>query len=346
MGSKYDLTYNNQPEDKKKSKIDEIQNTADTLFKRLMVSSDVFDCNEFINKLVIYIDNNERIYYSVLSGIIYKLNDETIGTINTNLDKLVEYLYTDEFIKDYSSLDKKDVIEKTVLKLWDHSHLAHSQVNDLNRDDFYEKFYPEKEFIENEIREEGHKLNKELIAMVAIFTAMSFLVFGGLKSLSDVLGASIEKLPLLNTSIVCLLWGLCVYNLIYLFMYLISKIIDKNIFSRSFGNLFRRHNVYFIGNAVLLFMIFVTSWLYFANCDFKGWYSSLEKIFGVFTPFLPLIFALLIVAVIFVAILFIKLFRTIKNKVLNCYYINKYQQKVIITSDAVYDDEWNWLQDR
>ena len=124
--------------EKAERKVDKLQSNANKLFKRLTVDSEVFNCSDFVSELNGYITVNDRIYYSVFSNIIYNSIDSEVGTIITNLDKLVEFTECVEFRNILNgNADKQKQIEKIILKLWDHSHLAYTQLQDLNKDDFF-----------------------------------------------------------------------------------------------------------------------------------------------------------------------------------------------------------------
>lgn len=329
----------------KSLKADVLLLESQLLFRRLIIDPSSFDKDSFINYLTDYITKYNRINYSSLSSLIYS-NEESKQWINSNLENLVNYTDKPEFDSLFDSDEQKESVKKIIVKIWDHYNLADAQMIVLSEEKFYEHFLPERDSINKSIADEGRKLNKELIAMVAIFTAMSFLIFGGLSSLSNVLSTTIEKLPVLNISISCLVWGLCVYNMIYLFMYLVGKLIDKKITSRKSEKLYKRHTVFIIGNAIILSALFVCGWIYFIKIDFKGWYTKLHTIFGMYTIVLPLFFIIFVILLILIINGVIKLTKKIKMGIIRCHYIRKYNKPVINEDDAVYDTDWNHLQDR
>ena len=240
-----------------------------------------------------------------------------------NTHMLLDYILSLDGSADFKSEDLEK-LQKVVLKLWDHFQLAQYQATYLNKDNFYEHFWDEKNDITEEIRTEGHKLNKELISLVAIFTSMAFLVFGGLNSLSDILGSSIKNLPVLNISIVSLVWGLCIYNVIFLFLYLVSKIIDTDISSSYSNKFFIRHKVYIIGNVILLISLLLCGWLYFIKVDFQGWYTQLCCMYGCMAKFIPLIFMIGIAIVILICHIVHRIICRIKMKIMNDDYLDDF----------------------
>lgn len=300
---------------------DELLQASTALFWRLTESSVSFECDEFIIKMLEYIEKFYRIQYSSLSSLVYRSDDNVRTTIGLNLNALVDYSQTEGYDKlfDKDKKEQKETTKRILVKLWDHYNLANTQFSDLVRDGFYETLLKEKEQIQKEYKElidkEGRKLNRDLIAMVAIFTAMSFLVFGGLNSLSSII-TSIKELPVLTIGVECLVWGICIYNLIYLFMYLIGKLIDKRITSRHSDKFYKRHAVFLIGNGIILCALLATGWLYFIQTDFSGWYTQLHRYMGVYTKFLPIFVA----GATILLILFIRMIKC----VINCYYIRKF----------------------
>lgn len=322
--------------------VEELLKKSHALFSRLTIDSVAFECDEFINKLVEFLDTYKRIQYSYLSSLIYNSDEDIREKIQSNLETLVNYSQTENFDILLSEEEQNILVSKTLVKLWDHYNLAMTQMRDLTIDDFYEKFWPERNDINDTIKEEGRKIHKELIAMIAIFTAMSFLIFGGLNSLSQVLSASIGELPILNISIVCFAWSLCVYNLIYLFMYLVGKLIDARITSRSSNKFYKRHAVFLIGNLIMISGLLLTGWLYFIQSDFNNWYTKLYCVFGVYTKLLPIFFVLILLVLFFI----FSIYKRVKKVIIKCYYVHKFNEPVIIEDDAVYDNEWNLLQRR
>ncbi|MBQ7133808.1 MAG: hypothetical protein IJO20_04865 [Ruminococcus sp.] len=331
--------------DNETSFVDTMERESHALFKALTDDISLFDKEEYIGRLEGFLKKYKRIQYSSLSSLVYNSGEETRVTINMNLESLVNFTQTAD-LKKINLKDKTDdsiaLYKNIIIKLWDHFQLAYTQMQEINRDDFYEKFFPERDEIYDSIKEEGRKLNKELISMVAIFTAMSFLIFGGLSSLSDILDSAIKELPIINISVVCLAWSLCVYNVMYLFMYLVGKLIDKRITSRDSKKFYKRHAVFISGNLILSILLLFFGWLYFAQTDLNGWYSRLYDYLGRYTIFTPLFLILFVLVVM----LIVCVYRKIKKMMTKCYYVHKYNCAVIITDDAVYSNEGILLETR
>lgn len=56
------------------------------------------------------------------------------------------------------------------------------------------------------------EMNSQLLTMIGIFTALAFLVFGGINSLDNVFS---EGVPVLKLMVVGSVWGLCILNLVF-----------------------------------------------------------------------------------------------------------------------------------
>lgn len=248
-----------------------------------------------LEKILIYIENYDRLLYSQVSLYYFEYgSSDNDNFISQNMQTLSDYVLSSSFENNKEIKVNKDTVRKIVLKLLDHLQLADAQMKHLNKDKFYEHFWEEREDIENSIKEEGHKLNKELISLVAIFTAMAFLVFGGLNSLSDILELSFKNFSVLNISFVGIIWGLCIFNLIYLFMYLISKIIKINLAVDYDSGFDKRHCLYIIGNVILITALALCAWVYIKKTDYLGIYSEMYAIFGGITFYLPFIITLIV----------------------------------------------------
>ena len=266
---------------KVKSKLTDIEKSSRRLFEDLC--DGYFDSEEYVVKLREYLKKTPRVYYSVFSKMIYNLDEDKLGNLDTNIELLIDFTDTTRFEELFergtSNYGDKKLVVKVIHKLWDHSRLAENQITEIKKDNFLENFQKEKIKIEEDIKNEGQKLNKDLITLVGIFTAMAFLVFGGLNSLSAVFENAVNNVPVLNLSVICLLWGICVYNMIYLFMFLISKLTGNDISTnKESTNIFRRHIIYFTGNIVLISALCVSGWLYLIKINFRGWYSKLYHV--------------------------------------------------------------------
>ena len=76
-------------------------------FDYLATPSGKFEESKAFDKLLAYIQNHHRMLYSVISNIVYAYNidaDQQIGTIMSNLDKLINYCQIPEEIEKKSDV--------------------------------------------------------------------------------------------------------------------------------------------------------------------------------------------------------------------------------------------------
>ena len=226
----------------------------------LLTPSNLFKsqkCKELCIKINEYIIKYQRLLYSQISDFIYNLSDSNSNTFISNLDCLRDFVLNDS---DEPSLL---VARKIVLKIYDHSNLAFKQLISLKQNDsefkrmFLENITPLKAELGNEFNEHSKSTTAQLISLLGIFTAMAFLVFGGLSSLQSVF-SNISEVGVIKLILLSCLWGFLLINVIALFVSFICKVSDKDfeIKNKSNEKLICRYPSIIISN-VILFVIFI-----------------------------------------------------------------------------------------
>lgn len=272
------------------------------------------DVKNVVTKIETYINTYDRIAYSVMSNFIFSLSSEIQGTMTTNFDLVVEFVLGKEYEKSFKddstyekdslifndkNLEKKwqemmnrkykneqySKIRKTIIKMYDHIQLAIHQFENLKQDDkeFQKKFAINMEPVNNEVKNQLNtftkEMNSQLIALIGIFTAMSFLVFGGINSLEDIFKNAVS-IPILQAMIIGTIWGLCVTNLIFVFMFFVSKMTKLEIKScyRKDANLIEKYPLVFWSELILLTILGICSWLYYIDSkDIGYWFVLLGR---------------------------------------------------------------------
>ena len=199
---------------------------------------------------------------------------EEIGVVQTNLDSVINYIYGDEFNEDFpwtpgaeNQGNPYDRTKRTALKIWDHINLAKRQLFLLKMsDDDYTRI------VDTKMKEEEARLTKELniqlISFVAIFTALSFIVFGGISSLDNIfLGA--KDIPVTKLMIVGTIWCFCIMNLVYVFIFFIAKLTELNMKSCQDvnANLVQKYPLIWWCNFVLIVILALSCWAYYIKCE-------------------------------------------------------------------------------
>lgn len=258
------------------AKVDVLQRRHDdikSICKQL--SSDSFDVKTTYVAVVVFLMTHKRWLYSDVSSYLFACSEKELSNYISNLDQLQEYAYLQLANCPSSGEAHKKMFEKitaSIDKLWDHSNLAQTQNQSLHDSD--ETFAAR--FNKNLIpfrSEFAHEMNMQFISLIAIFTALSFLVFGGISSL-DNLFTEIGHVPIIELMIVGCIWSICILNLVFVFIYLVAKLTKSSIKSTETEGapLAQRYPFFVWSNYLLVLILAVCCWLYFIDyANAGGW---------------------------------------------------------------------------
>lgn len=224
-------------------------------------SSDEFTVEEngLTNNLVKiskYYDNNRRHQYHIISHFVYmKMNEgeDIVSYILNNIDSMLTFISyrkaeCEKIVSENSKLHIEDII-LDLEKLYDHIALEEERLinngiviqnskNEIERN-VINTFDSIINSFQSKVDEISNSLNANIITVVGLFSAIIFVFFGGVIALSDVINGILrikEKDDLTLPLIVLLAVGFVLFNIIFLLLYSISKIVDKNIGSSvSYG---------------------------------------------------------------------------------------------------------------
>ena len=233
----------------------------------LSVPANLFNKEEVYIETAKYIKNRKRWLYSVVSGYLFNCDDSIVNTFIANLDSLQDYA-NEQFEK--SSAAETERMLTAIDKLWDHANLAQKQNIVLKNDSDNIKSQFD-EYIEPFKADFSHEMNKQFVSLIAIFTALSFIVFGGISSLSSIL-SGLGHVSIIELMILGCIWGLCILNLVFTFIYFVAKLTKIPIkTSESEGaSLSDRYPLVFWSNFALLFILVTTSFIYFIDYSNSG----------------------------------------------------------------------------
>ena len=107
------------------------------------------------------------------------------------------------------------------------------------------------------------EMNAQLLTLVSIFTALAFLVFGGISSLDNIF--SLSEIPLLKIIASGLVWGLCIFNLIFVFLFCVGKMTHLNFKSTDSpdATIFQKYPIVWWCDLLLVSLLLICLWLYF-----------------------------------------------------------------------------------
>lgn len=207
------------------------------LYEKL--ASGNFDFQDWNTAFNSFLKKYDRFLYSVItSAILREQNEDKInfvmGNIQTVLDKTGQNdLSTDKY--------------RMLVKLYDHCNLANTQkaVYNQTKQDINQLT---DNTIRQKVREYEKEITTQLISLVSIFTALSFVIFGGISVLDNLL-QNIKILAPLKTLLVADVWLMCMSTVFILFTKFIFSLTNK-------GNGFRWKTMLAIFNIIFI-VIFV-----------------------------------------------------------------------------------------
>lgn len=259
------------------NRLNEMEEKVKGFCQALLGDAKKFNEEQVCEDLVAYISEYHRILYSPISNTIYQYYEEheseeaskKIGSMLSNAEAVIDYTKTETFIKlkDESTnpQDYEDA-SKAILKIWDHISLAQQQYSMLKKSDkeykkqIDDRLLPFKEDLTKD-------MNAQLITMVGIFTALAFLIFGSMSALDNVF-ANI-KFPVFKLMSIGSVWGLCVLNLVFVFLFCVGKMTKMNFASTtdSKATIFRKYPVVWWSNWTILGILMLSLLGYYFSTD-------------------------------------------------------------------------------
>lgn len=177
--------------------------------------------------------------------------------------------------------DEKDLYVKAKvisLKVQDHINLAQQQCNSLKQSDeeYKEKFERNiEDFKVNTTKE----MNEQLITLVSIFTALAFLLFGGISSLDNIF-SGIKNVSVLKLIMIGCIWGICLVNLIFVFLFCVSKMTRLSFASTNNpeGTIFQKYPIFWWTNYIIISIFVMSSFFYFLEENhYMEWFLKKGK---------------------------------------------------------------------
>lgn len=267
-----------QPYSEHSDKVLNMEEGTKVLILKMIETKNVnFHPEHMFNELYDYLRLYERILYAPISSLIYKYYDNNYdldGTLLTNLDDLVHFTEDPDKIQEEianKKYDKNQVkrARKVTLKLRDHVTLACHQYTMLKQTDaeYDEKFQQRIDRYKEEMTKE---MNAQMITMVSIFTALAFLVFGSVTSLDGIF-ENIE-MPIFKVMSIALIWGICVFNMIFMFLHCISKMTKLNFKSntKTEASIWKQYPIVWWSNFLMISLLMLTLWGNFVQHNVIG----------------------------------------------------------------------------
>ena len=251
-----------------KNEWDEMSEAMKQLVDLFFLERGIFISENPLDMLKKYIKEHDRLLYTVLSDTIYesfikkeKKEDLILGNIDYLLDLCNNDIEESRTSTSKDELENKKYVRKVALKIKDHTNLAIRQYRTLKQtDDEYKiKFNEQIGGFKEKLTQD---ITSQLITLVGIFTAIAFVVFGGISSLASIF-SDINKKSIIKLIISSSIWGITMFNLIFGFLLGISKMTGLNISSSNSRDFIKKYLLVFWMNAIMITILIVSLWLYF-----------------------------------------------------------------------------------
>jgi len=249
-------------------------NTKDTEELLLIFASELYSMDENglandLKNVAEYYSKHTRHQYHIISHFVYEKMEESkdsISYILNNIDSMLAFLHyrkaeCEKIIASISDELNADTIMLDLEKLYDHIALEEERiknnavvVRDSNREieeNVFNTFNSIMNRFQDKVDEISNSLNANIITVVGLFSAIIFVFFGGITSLSDMVNGIWNvkfKEELTIPLLVILVIGLIIFNTIFLLLYCIAKIVDKNIGSLISRKIYRLYYVEKVGD--------------------------------------------------------------------------------------------------
>lgn len=245
----------------------DIKNEIFALCDSLSLPDKRFQSENWLKHLSEYINNHDRLLYAYISSYIFDKSDKLIDRLLQNLGQAL----SDAHDKKANGIDGSDRLYKTVLKFYDHANLAQQQrtmftqqQGDLNKliDGI----------VDPKVTTATKELTSQLVGLVSIFTALSFIIFGGISSLDSIFKSLSKQGSLMPVLLVVIGWAFCIINTMNAFMYFVIRIanLQKKAQEKEEKNLVKRHPMIFLSNYILCVCFLVCLFVHYTDINGIG----------------------------------------------------------------------------
>lgn len=255
----------------------------------LLSDDKVFLVERLAIALIEYSEKHKRLSYATVSSYIFadSRKDKTGDNImQNNIEHMLTEVLSQDFQNKINSYlrekEKNDFTQeqieeciKIVYKLHDHISLAIQQVENLKFTDqkyqekFEEKIEPvisrEEQAMQTKMEGLAKDMTSQLVSLVGIFTAIAFIIFGSISEFNNIF-SGLNDTSLLKLLMVGSVWGICLINLVYVFLFCIGKMTGLNFRSvqkSAEATVFQKYPIVWWSNLIVISILIVSTWLYF-----------------------------------------------------------------------------------
>lgn len=213
----------------------------------IIINKGVEDTRYIIQKFEEIYRDEYRHKYSQILNFLMKVEAESLDYLASNMDILKEDISkgTYEFKKSFLKLYDHVMLEIVRIRLYNNyserENLIEDKLNTAkNEFEYHSNVWNnlQAEVYTNigKVNEQFKNSNAQFISILGVFSAVVMVFFGGQNIIGNIL-STINKCSIMKVVFLASLVGLMMFNIIFLLLYFISKIVDKSIATRDLERL-------------------------------------------------------------------------------------------------------------
>ena len=240
-----------------------------------------------------------RHYYSDIFGWISQI-DNDLSENAGDLEILSQNIGIIKEEYEKCALSRKRNVRKSIDKLYDHINLDIARINYIktmqsSSEVEMEYISQQLNLLNEQMKEEADKADdvskkvnnaySEFVSILGIFSAIVLVFFGGTSIFANVI-AAVNKASLYKSMSICIITGVMVADIIFIFMWLLAKLLGRSIasgllswedYDNSVSLFRRRYPVIFYFNLFGIVLLGIIYFVYFMNR-----YEAIGKIISLF----------------------------------------------------------------
>ncbi|OON87642.1 hypothetical protein BXO88_02915 [Oribacterium sp. C9] len=217
--------------------------------------------NIMISLKDIYGGKYRHSYYSI-SLRLYMMDEKQLYNLTTGMNLIREKINKND-TDTYAGVRKLyDHIQLEIVRICENNDrkkelnkISERSINTLKK---------EARIFDNHIKESTNNIYTQIIGILGIFAAIVIVFFGGASVFSNVF-ANLDKIKWLAVMPVICAVGFIMFNLIFMFLFIVSRMIDKDIGAKlpdeyqnkDFISKFTRRYPYIVFFNVIIFLVFI-----------------------------------------------------------------------------------------
>ena len=286
------------------SNVSDMSGAIENIMAQFSVTQDGFNGENAFQLIVEYYLLFDRILYSYITQVVIDSYRDTIASkpreeesdvadtmlmnirlllSNVSDDQNYDYYmrltdsvknnYRDNLTIEMTCEELLEKAKKALYKIYDFTVLAQIQWKKIRKINKEQESSIKRSVEENSNQSEKEmtkRLTSQLVTLVGIFTALAFLLFGGIdlgaKFISGGMAeAATSPIPVTKMLCIVALWGLALLNIVFVFLYCVGQMTDLDFKATKdeTASFFQKYPVFIWSNYILLNVLVICGFLYF-----------------------------------------------------------------------------------